>query len=361
MTTANDILKVARAEIGYKESPANSNRTKYNRWYYGSDIPAAWCAIWVCWVFWKCNAISLLPGGKKDAYVPTIADKIIASGRSVGKANGKPGDIVTFDWNSDRSSDHVGIIEKKNRDGSYMTLEGNTAVGNDSNGGEVMRRTRYQSQISYIFRPAYNGTSTKPSTSGTSSGTLYKAGQSYVITVASGVKVRTGAGTGYSWKKRSQLTADGKKNAAAGTYAVLKKGTDVTCQEVKKSGNYVWMRIPSGWICAEEDGVPYVKKAGTPSTSGTSSSATYKVGRNYTVVVTSGVKVRVGAGISYKWKKKSQLTADGKKHAAAGAMAVLVKGTEVTCQKVKKSGGYTWLKIPSGWICAVEGKSVYVK
>ena len=169
MTTANDILKLARAEIGYKESPANSNRTKYNIWYYGQDTAAAWCAIFVDWVFGQCNAISLLPGGKKDAYVPTIADKIIASGRSVGKGSGQPGDIVTFDWEQNRSSDHVGIIEKKNSDGSYTTIEGNTCVGNDSNGGEVMRRTRSQSQISYIFRPAYSGTSTAPSTGTTNS------------------------------------------------------------------------------------------------------------------------------------------------------------------------------------------------
>lgn len=162
MTTANDILKVARGEIGYKESPSHSNRTKYNRWYYGNDTAAAWCAIFIDWVFAQCDAIDLLPGGKKDAYVPTIADKIIASGRSVKKSAGKAGDIVTFDWDKDVSSDHVGIIEKKNSDGSYTTIEGNTAVGNDSNGGEVMRRTRYQSQISYIFRPDYSGASTAP-------------------------------------------------------------------------------------------------------------------------------------------------------------------------------------------------------
>lgn len=228
MTTANDILKVARAEIGYKESPANSNRTKYNIWYYGKDTAAAWCAIFVDWVFGQCNAISLLPGGVKDAYVPTIADKIIASGRSVGKANGQPGDIVTFDWEQNKSSDHVGIIEKKNSDGSYTTIEGNTGVGNDSNGGEVMRRTRYQSQISYIFRPAYSGTSTAPST-GTSS---------------------------------SKLTLDGKwgKNTTKMTQKVLGTTQDgIVSGQLKSCKPYCLNMLAESWQWNNGSGSPMVK------------------------------------------------------------------------------------------------------
>lgn len=168
MATAAQILSVARGQIGYKESPSGSNKTKYNRWYYGSNTSAAWCAIFVCWVFNQCGALSLFPGGKKDAYVPTIADKIISSGRSVGKYNGQAGDIVTFDWNHNNSSDHVGIIEKKNSDGSYTTIEGNTSTSNNSNGGQVMRRKRYPAYISYIYRPPYTASST--ASSGTGSG-----------------------------------------------------------------------------------------------------------------------------------------------------------------------------------------------
>ena len=33
--TAQDILNIARAELGTKESPANSNNVKYNTEYYG--------------------------------------------------------------------------------------------------------------------------------------------------------------------------------------------------------------------------------------------------------------------------------------------------------------------------------------
>ena len=33
MRTCNEILSVAKAEIGTKESPANSNKVKYAEWY----------------------------------------------------------------------------------------------------------------------------------------------------------------------------------------------------------------------------------------------------------------------------------------------------------------------------------------
>ena len=36
--TAERILSAARAEIGVKESPANSNRVKYNTAYYGRAV-----------------------------------------------------------------------------------------------------------------------------------------------------------------------------------------------------------------------------------------------------------------------------------------------------------------------------------
>jgi len=46
------------------------------------------------------------------------------------------GDIVFYDWGGDGVSDHVGIVEKVNSDGSIVAIEGNTSDGfGDSNGG----------------------------------------------------------------------------------------------------------------------------------------------------------------------------------------------------------------------------------
>ena len=81
----------------------------------------------------------------------------------------------------------------------------------------------------------------------------YKVGKDY--TLQANLKVRTGPGTGYRWKNRSELSKDGQKNAQNKAKAVLKKGTKVTCQGVQGS----WMKIPSGWICCKQNGEIYVK------------------------------------------------------------------------------------------------------
>lgn len=80
-----------------------------------------------------------------------------------------------------------------------------------------------------------------------------------VYTLTTNVKVRTGAGTNYAQKKKSQLTADGQKNALNQTDAVLKSGTRFTVLEVKKAGSDIWVRIPSGWIAVYYQGDRYAK------------------------------------------------------------------------------------------------------
>lgn len=54
-----------------------------------------------------------------------------------------------------------------------------------------------------------------------------------------------------------ELTADGQKNGFADKdgYAILKKGTKVTCREAQGK----WIRIPSGWVCAATDTKIYIK------------------------------------------------------------------------------------------------------
>lgn len=58
------------------------------------------------------------------------------------------------------------------------------------------------------------------------------------------------------------LTADGKKHAKTDTqgFAILKKGTVVTCKEVVSGGKSIWIKIPSGYICAlSSKGDVYIK------------------------------------------------------------------------------------------------------
>lgn len=85
-------------------------------------------------------------------------------------------------------------------------------------------------------------------------------------------------------------------------------------------------------------------------------SNTYKVGSTYTVQV-NHLHVRWSAGGNIK--SKSDLTVDGMKNAFADGC--LKKGTRVTCKDVIEKDNCVWIKIPSGWCCAVKGKDIYIK
>lgn len=85
------------------------------------------------------------------------------------KANGKwlgwdvipePGDVVFFDFSGKHKiRQHVGFVERTSESGATIyTIEGNTAIDNDDNGGEVMRRTRFAEQIVGYYRPAWEST-----------------------------------------------------------------------------------------------------------------------------------------------------------------------------------------------------------
>lgn len=87
--------------------------------------------------------------------------------------------------------------------------------------------------------------------------TSYVTG-AYRITVDA-LRVRTGAGTNYPQKTYGQLTDNGRAHAYSN--GTLKRGTAVDVFQVKTdaSGN-VWGMIPSGWICMNFEGKPYVEK-----------------------------------------------------------------------------------------------------
>ena len=145
--TVSDILSIAKKEIGYKESPANSNKTKYGAWY-GLD-GYAWCVMFVQWVFHQ--------GGVSLPIKTASCTQLMTAAKSsrVWVASGyQPGDVVIYDWGGDKVPDHCGIVESVSGS-SVVAIEGNTSVGNDSGGGEVMRRTRSTSQILGAVRPVY--------------------------------------------------------------------------------------------------------------------------------------------------------------------------------------------------------------
>lgn len=82
------------------------------------------------------------------------------------------------------------------------------------------------------------------------------------------------------------------------------------------------------------------------------SSSSYIVGQTYRTQVDH---LHVRFSVWGQIKEYAQLTADGMKHAYSDGC--LKKGTTVTVKDVKKDdAGATWVRIPSGWICAITAK-----
>lgn len=151
MATGLDVLTAARSQLGTKESPAGSNRVKYNTWYYGREVSGdayPWCMAFVQWCAMTAGA--RLPyktascGALLRWYRAHEPDCIVTEPRA--------GDVVIFDFPGGAATDHCGIFEAARGD-TVTTIDGNTGAGNDANGGAVLRRTRKKSAVAAYIRP----------------------------------------------------------------------------------------------------------------------------------------------------------------------------------------------------------------
>lgn len=158
MTTAGQVLDVARSQIGTREDAAG-------RQPYGAEYGLngqAWCAIFQWWSFTHAGAAALIP---KAAYTPTLAGWY----QQRGQAGRDPrvGALVFYDWPGDGVDriQHVGIVEAVNADGTITTIEGNTTsgvAGDQSHGGGVWRRRRSTGSVVVYGYPAYTGAAPAP-------------------------------------------------------------------------------------------------------------------------------------------------------------------------------------------------------
>ena len=153
--TVERILDVARGEIGVTESPPGGNSVKYNTAYYGNPVNDplyAWCTVFIWWLFKQAGAPEQFYGGRRTASVPTLWDWYRRTGRFV-ESDYRPGDILFF--NLDRPLQHIAIVESVNPDGTVTTIDGNTAMTAEHNGGAVLRRTRELKYAAGAGRPTY--------------------------------------------------------------------------------------------------------------------------------------------------------------------------------------------------------------
>lgn len=153
MATAERVLAIARGELGIRESPANSNRVKYNTWYYGREVSGAaypWCMTFVQWVFHQAG----VPLPLRTASCGALMNAARRAGLWVAR-DYRLGDVVIYDFPGGASTDHAGVIEKVTPAG-VVAIEGNTSqAGSQSNGGQVCRKVRPAGLIVGAVRPKY--------------------------------------------------------------------------------------------------------------------------------------------------------------------------------------------------------------
>lgn len=154
MATVKKLLDTAKKELGVKESPPNSNNVKYNTWFYGKPVVGSaypWCAAYTMYVFNK--------AGVKLPIKTASCGQLMRASQEAGMwvtSGFQPGDIAIFDFSGNKkTTQHCGIIESV-LDNSVKTIEGNTGTSSDSDGGEVMRRTRANKFIIGAVRPVYD-------------------------------------------------------------------------------------------------------------------------------------------------------------------------------------------------------------
>ena len=128
---AQDLLAVARTQLGYRASEVNfivdeqGNRqgyTRYGAWWRASY--SGWCAMYV--------SFCLNYAGVPECRVPREANcqywvrDLREKGLYDEAADGEPeaGDLIFFDWDGRGSAGHMGIVSKV-EDGKVTVIEGN--------------------------------------------------------------------------------------------------------------------------------------------------------------------------------------------------------------------------------------------
>lgn len=234
----------------------------------------AWCATTVSAVFLmngysdisECSCPQMIEKAKKkgiwvedDAYTPQIGDIILYDWQDSGK-----GDDVGV-------PDHVGIVVSVTKN-KIMVREGNKnkSIGNRDvlvNGifirgyitppyeAEKASKTKKESKTSKSSTDSKKAEEKAPEKPQNQS--YYIIGKVYTINVNTSLNVRKGPGKNNGLVGFRNLTPDGKKHATPN--GALKNGTKVTCLEVKViSEKDIWIRIPSGWICAVDGSKKFV-------------------------------------------------------------------------------------------------------
>ena len=257
--TVDKVIAIAEAEVGYLEKSSedykanpsviydktkgagSDNYTKYNfemHKLYSSvmDFPAAWCAAFVCWCFYKAygeKASKEMLGGWDDYTKGAITKfRAINTFFTRGKKTPVKGDVVYFTKDGTYNGVHHTALVYKVDNNYIYTIEGNTSEGSQviPNGGAVCKK-QYPINDTRIYgygRPKYDGASSEISITEDIAVKTYSTGLKIVGTNALNVR---------------KSPVDGE---IVGTY-ILNQSVIVTNQ-VKCSDDSYWFKSQKGYI-----------------------------------------------------------------------------------------------------------------
>lgn len=129
-----DVLNLARQCIGMGEQPPGSNHNQVTA-AYGMD--AAWCCMFMWYIFNQSGHGDLFMGGGKEAYCFTVMDWYKARGKWGSEP--REGAMVIYG-----GSGHIGIVESLSGGDPYVSIEGNY-------GDDVKRRTSHSNVLGFCY------------------------------------------------------------------------------------------------------------------------------------------------------------------------------------------------------------------
>lgn len=148
------LMRVVRQELGTKEWPPGSNSGPVMKYLesVGFTFPTPWCASFVHWCLFRAGWSHGWP--RLRGWVPSW-DEFLKK-YEVPKLKARNGDIVTFNFDRDPSSEHIGFVTKNYGPlKEIATIEGNATTPAVPGGG-VVRKTRLWSQVNHVYRlPPY--------------------------------------------------------------------------------------------------------------------------------------------------------------------------------------------------------------
>lgn len=155
------VLSICKRYLGIKENPANSNKVIFNTRFYGKEVSGPqypWCGTFDSEVYQEAGLpLGIIDYMRGFASVPYAINNVSKWGKVVTASAALPGYIIMFKFPDHTGKlvwAHTGILQTKIINDSFGTYEGNTGIGNDANGGEVMLRTRkYSENNIMIIRP----------------------------------------------------------------------------------------------------------------------------------------------------------------------------------------------------------------